>query len=148
MCFVKPTYCSYVYLLNIYLSYASPSAPSTTHSEHNEDPLQELLSELNIEHVDWNVIEVVPADIDPNDDELHVIAAPIDTPAAPEPIVINIPGQAPIHILQQEEINVPWDDQVLIDIDFLRLTDNPQDMWWVSDLPPSPYSSRNTGEPR
>ena len=48
LCYVKPTYSSYVNLLDISLSNTSSSAPSTTHSGHDEDPLQDQIGRAHV----------------------------------------------------------------------------------------------------
>ena len=92
VCYVKPTYSSYFDLLNLSLSNTSSSAASTTHSGQDEDPLQDLLQELDIQHVDWNALEVIP-----DEQNVSALQLTINTlPDTPEDIIINIPGQDPI----------------------------------------------------
>ena len=62
VCRIKLTYSSYVDLIKMTLSERDSKATMDTHhSEHDEDPFQALMSELNVDLVNWDKIKsIVP----------------------------------------------------------------------------------------
>ena len=135
VCFVKPTYSSYVDLLDLSLSNSTPSATSlqdSTHSSQDADPLAELINELDLEHVQWEEVQIDPI---VNDNLVFLTPETYPTPRTPEDVIIQIPEQPDIAVPQHHEIQVPHDDQILINAGIPRLIDNPHYIWWVSDPP-------------
>lgn len=142
VCRVKPTYSSYVDLLNLTLSDTdSELSTHSVHSQHDEDPLRALLLELNVETVNWDAVEILENDLNlyvpiNNDNSNHVSPIP-SLPDVPVPISPLSSRGSSIDTLILRN-----DDQILIDINnHQRLIDNPREMWWVSDPPHSSNDS-------
>ena len=129
--FVKPIYSSYVNLLDITLSDTTSSSHRSAHSEHSQAPLQGILANLGIDNINWENIEI-------DNQDLIVYQPP--------------PIEEEEDFSEEESINIddiiedPYnqEDQLLIDLGHPRLIDNPRDVWWVSDPPPSPNQTNST----
>ena len=130
--FIKPIYSSYVNLINISLSHTSSESVHSDQSGHTAALLQGILNNQGIDNIDWNEIEVQENNI--------VLVNNVGNNALSEH---SDASADTIDIDDISDQEIPDHDQLLIDIDHPRLIDNPRDIWWVSDLPPSPNRTRS-----
>lgn len=132
--FTKPIYSSFVNLLDISLSDTSFSSHNSNHSDNSPAPLQGVLDLLGINQIDCNNIEVE------NNDTIVT-----QVPALAEEDNISEHSLASATMVDIDDIiedNIR-NEQLLIDFGCPRLIDNPRDVWWVSDIPPSPNQLRS-----